>query len=58
MDLNTVAAICSIVGMLASAFAAYQARRASEAASAARDAALVHSLADELELACIGGNNL
>jgi hypothetical protein len=58
MDFNTIAAICSIVGAFLSGLAAYQAQRASKAASAARDAALVHSLADELQLACTRGEQL
>jgi len=53
-----LAAICSIAGMLFSLFAAIQARRASKAASAARDAVLVRSLADELQLACTRGEQL
>ena len=52
------AAICSIAGMLFSVFAAIQARSASKAASAARDAALIRSLADELQLACSRGEQL
>lgn len=58
MDLSTITGICSIVGMLLSGLAAYQAGRASKAASAARDAAIVHSLADELQLACTRGEQL
>ena len=53
-----LAAISSIAGMLFALFAAIQARSASKAASAARDAALVRSLADELQLACSRGEQL
>ena len=56
--LYILAAISSIAGMLFSAFAAILARSASKAASAARDAALVRSLADELQLACSRGEQL
>ena len=52
------AAICSIVGMLFSLIAAIQARSASRAAEAARDAAQVRSLSDELQLACERGEQL
>jgi len=56
--LYILAAISSIAGMLFSLFAAILARSASKAASAARDAALVRSLADELQLACSRGEQL
>ncbi|MFV9616922.1 MAG: hypothetical protein ACNYZG_13270, partial [Gammaproteobacteria bacterium] len=56
--LYILAAISSIAGMLFSAFAAILARSASKAASAARDAALVRTLADELQLACSRGEQL
>jgi hypothetical protein len=55
---NILASVSSIVGMLFSALAAMQARSASKAALAARDAALVRSLADELQVACSCGEQL
>ena len=48
---NLVAGIASILGLLLSGVAAVLARRASRAAAAARDAALVRTFADELQLA-------
>jgi hypothetical protein len=49
MDIfNAIAGTASIIGLIASGIAAFLARSASQAAKAARDAALVRSLADEL----------
>lgn len=48
---NVIAGVASIVGLFLSGAAAIQARRASNAAIAARDAAIVRTLADELQLA-------
>ena len=48
---NFIANVAGIVGLFLSGIAAFQARRASEAAIAARDAAIVRTLADELQLA-------
>jgi hypothetical protein len=50
--------ISSIAGVLLSLVAAIQAWRASNAASAARDAVLIRSLADDLKLACSRGEQL
>jgi ATP phosphoribosyltransferase regulatory subunit HisZ len=55
---NTIAAVSSIVGMIFSLIAAIQAQRASKAALAARDAALVRSLSDDLDLACKHGERI
>ena len=57
-SLNILAAFSSIVGLIFSMVAAIQAGRASRAASAAREAALARSLADELQLACSRGEQL
>ena len=56
--LYIIAAISGIMGMLFSFFAAIQALRAKKAALAARDAALIRSLSDDLQLACIRGEQL
>ena len=56
--LYIIAGISSIIGLLFSFFAAIQAWRASKAASAARDAALMRSLSDDLLLACTRGEQL
>lgn len=56
--LTTLAGISSILGLIVSSYAAFQARSASKAASAARDAVLVHSLANELQLACTHAEQL
>lgn len=56
--LYIIAALCSIAGMGFSLYAAIQASRASKAASDARDAALIRSLSDELQLACTRGEQL
>ena len=49
---NTLANFASIAGLSVSIYAAIKARSASKAASEARDAVLVHSLSDDLELTC------
>jgi len=56
--LYIAAAIGSILGLFFSVFAGIQAWRASKAASAARDAVLIRSLSDELQLACTRGEQL
>jgi hypothetical protein len=48
---NVIAGVASFIGLFFSATAAVQARRASKAAIAARNAAIVRTLADELQLA-------
>jgi hypothetical protein len=53
--LNVVAGVGSIVGLLFSILAFWQARRASVAAREAREAILVRNLAEELHLVCIRG---
>ena len=53
-----IAGISSIIGLFFSLFAAIQAWNASKAASAARDAALMRSLSDDLQLACTRGEQL
>jgi ATP phosphoribosyltransferase regulatory subunit HisZ len=50
-NFSTLAGLASIAGLGASIYAAIKARSASKAASEARDASLVHSLADDLDLA-------
>jgi hypothetical protein len=56
--LYITASICSVLGLFFSIFAGIQAWRASKAASAARDAVLIRSLSDELQLACTRGEQL
>jgi hypothetical protein len=56
--LDNVAAIASIAGLAVSVYAAVQARSASRAANAARDAVIVDALADELALSCIRAEQL
>lgn len=55
---NVTAGAASILGLVFSILAFAQARRASHAATAARNAVTLRSLADELELACISAEQL
>lgn len=55
---NIIAGISGIIGLLFSLFAAILAWKASKAASAARDAVLMRSLSDDLQLACTRGEQL
>jgi hypothetical protein len=55
---NLVAGIASILGLFASALAAFQARRASQAAAEARQAVITRPLSDELRLACVHAEQL
>ncbi len=57
-NLDTIGAVCSIIGLFVSFFAGIKAWSASTAASAARDAVLIRSLSDELLLACDRGKQL
>lgn len=56
--LNIVAGVASILGLSVSFVALFQARRASVAAAAARDAIMIRTLADELGLVCIRAEQL
>lgn len=59
MDIfKVIVDVSSIVGLLLSGVAAFQARRASKAAIAARDAAIVRTLADELQIASMRAEQL
>jgi hypothetical protein len=55
---NVIADVASICSLLASIMAAFLAARASKAVAAALDAACVHSLADELHIACTRAERL
>jgi hypothetical protein len=57
-NFNIIAGISSIIGLFFSLFAAIQAWRATKAAQAARDAVLMRSLSDDLQLACARGEQL
>jgi hypothetical protein len=56
--LSIVANTASILGLFVSCLAFFQARRASVAAAAARDAILLRTLADELGLVCMRAEQL
>ena len=55
---NFIAGMASILGLFVSAFAAFQARRASQAAAQARQAVITRTLGDELQLACVHAEQL
>ncbi len=55
---NIVAGVASILGLFVSFLAFFQARKASVAATAARDAVIMRTLADELELVCARAEQL
>ena len=55
---NIVAGVASILGVFVTFLAFLQARRASVAATAARDAIVLRTLADELGLVCIRAEQL
>ena len=59
MDIfNLVAGVASILGFGMSAYAAFMARRASQAAAEAREAILMRTFGDELQLTCVHAEQL
>jgi hypothetical protein len=55
---NIAAGLASILGLFASLLAFLQARKASAAAVAARDAVMIRTLVDELEVICVRAEQL
>ena len=56
--LNVIFGVASILGLVFSALAFWQAKNASRAAREARDNAIMRTLADELEIACLRTDQL